>query len=128
MSGVLSENISINDTYPGDIFAVIPVLGRQTGPILQYIGGRTEYQRSVGIEFVVDYTDLPYGRNRNSFVLSKPSLNEPIRTQINELISALSPANEPGIRKYFLSPPSESWNPKDGRYSISLNWTYELDH
>ena len=128
ISGVLSENISINDTYPGDIFAVIPVLGRQTGPILQYIGGRTEYQRSVGIEFVVDYTDLPYGRNRNSFVLSKPSLNEPVRTQINELISALSPANEPGIRKYFLSPPSESWNPKDGRYSISLNWTYELDH
>ena len=128
ISGVLSESISINDTYPGDVFAIIPVLGRQTGPILQYIGGRTEYQRSVGIEFLVDYTDLPYGRNRNSFVLSKPSLNEPIRTQINELISALSPANEPGIRKYFLSPPSESWNPKDGRYSINLNWTYELDH
>jgi hypothetical protein len=128
ISGVLSENISINDTYPGDVFAVIPVLGRQTGPILQYIGGRTEYQRSVGIEFVVDYTDLPYGRNRTSFVLSKPSLNEPVRTQINELISALSPANEPGIRKYFLSPPSESWNPKEGRYSINLNWTYELDH
>jgi hypothetical protein len=128
ISGVLSENISINDTYPGDVFAVIPVLGRQTGPILQYIGGRTEYQRSVGIEFNVDYTDLPYGRNRDSFLLSKPSLNEPIRTQINQLITALSPANEPGIRKYFLSPPAETWNPKDGKYSLNLNWTYELDH
>jgi hypothetical protein len=128
ISGVLSENISISDTYPGDVFAVIPVIGRQTGPILQYIGGRTEYQRSVGIEFNVDYTNLPYGRNRNSFVLSKPSLNEPIRTQINELITSLSPANEPGIRKYFLNPPAESWNPKDGKYSLNLNWTYELDH
>lgn len=128
ISGVLSENISINDTYPGDVFAIIPVLGRQTGPILQYIGGRTEYKRSVSIEFIVDYTDLPYGRNRDSFVLSKPSLNEPVRGQINSLVSALSPANEPGIRKYFLSPPAESWNPKDGRYSLSLDWTYELDH
>jgi hypothetical protein len=128
LSGVLSENISVSDTYPGDIFAVIPVIGRQTGPILQYIGGRTEYQRSVGIEFTVGYSDLPYGRDRINFVLSKPSLNEPIRSQINSLITALSPANEPGVRKYFLSPPSESWNPKEGRYSLNLNWTYELDH
>ena len=128
ISGVLSEMISINDTYPGDVFAVIPVLGRQTGPVLQYIGGRTEYQRSVNIEFTVDYTDIPYGRERTTFLLSKPSLNEPIRGQINSLITALSPASEPGIRKYFLSPPGESWNPKEGRYSLALNWTYELDH
>jgi hypothetical protein len=128
LSGVLSENITVSDTYPGDIFAVIQVLGRKTGPVLQYIGGRTEYQRSVGIEFTVGYSDLPYGRDRTNFVLSKPSLNEPIRTQINELITALSPANEPGIRKYFLNPPAESWNPKDGKYSLNLNWTYELDH
>ena len=30
ISGVISSNISYSDTYPGDIFAVIPVLGRQT--------------------------------------------------------------------------------------------------
>jgi len=128
LSGVLSENISVSDTYPGDVFAIIPVIGRQTGPVLQYIGGRTEYQRSVGIEFTVGYSDLPYGRDRTNFVLSKPSLNEPIRSQINSLITAVSPANEPGVRKYFLSPPSESWNPKEGRYSLNLQWTYELDH
>ena len=128
ISGALTENISINDTYPGDVFAVIPVIGRQTGPVLQYIGGRTEYRRDVGIEFVVDYTNIPYGKDRTTFLLSKPSLNTPIRDSINGVVNALSPANEPGIRKYFLNPPAESWNPKDGRYSLNLSWTYELDH
>ena len=126
-SGVLSESINVNDTYPGDLFAVIPVIGRLTGPVLQYIGGRTEYKRDITIEIVLDGTDLGYNNDRNSFILSKPSINEPHRTQLNELIHMLSPATEPYIRKYFLNPPSESWSPKEGRYSLSMSWVYELD-
>jgi hypothetical protein len=124
---VLSESISVNDTYPGDVFAVIPVIGRATGPILQYIGGRTEYKRDVNIEIRLDYTDIGYNNNRNSLMLTKPSINEPIRTQLNDLILALSPASEPGIRKYFLNPPAENWSPKEGIYSIALSWVYELN-
>jgi hypothetical protein len=124
ISGVLSERISIQDTYPGDVFAVIPVIGRSTGPILQYVGGRTEYQRSVTIELSVD---KDYGGTaRQQLLLSKPSLNEPTRLSLMNVISYLSPSREPNIRKYFLSPPTESWDPKEKRYSISLNWTYEL--
>jgi hypothetical protein len=127
ISGVLSETISVNDTYPGDIFAVIPVLGRKTGPILQYIGGRTEYKRDISISLVMDYTSVPYGTGRNPLLLKKPSVVEPTATQIGSLIKELSPAGEPGIRKYFVSPPSESWNPKEGSYSFNLSWTYEMD-
>jgi len=126
ISGVLSENISVQDTYPGDVFAIIPVLGRQTGPVLQYIGGRTEYRRSLSIDIVV--ADTYGGTIRQSRLLSKPILIEPYRTSINNVIYALSPAFEPGIRKWFLEPPSESWDPKEKRYSITLNWVYELDH
>lgn len=126
-TGVLAENISINDTYPGDIFAIIPVLGRQNGPVLQYIGGRSEYKRDVGIELVLDYTDIGYGKDRSNLLLRKPSINEPIRTELRNFITSVSPANEPGIVKYFLSPPTESWNPKEGRYSLNLSWTYELN-
>ena len=128
ISGVLSENISVNDTYPGDIFAAIPVIGRATGPVLQYIGGRTEYKRDLSIEIVMDYTDIPYDTGRNSLLLMKPSINEPTRTQLRNLIKELSPSKEPGIRKYFISPPSESWTPKEGRYSFNISWIYELDH
>lgn len=126
VSGVLSENISVQDTYPGDVFAIIPVLGRQTGPVLQYIGSRTEYRRSLTIDIVV--ADTYGGTIRQSRLLSKPILIEPYRSSINSVIYQLSPAFEPGIRKYFLEPPSESWDPKEKRYSITLNWIYELDH
>lgn len=126
-SGVLSESINVNDTYPGDVFAVIPVIGRATGPVLQYIGGRTEYKRDINIEILIDYTDIGYDNNRTSFMLTKPSLNEPIRSQLSTLVNDLSPATEPYIRKYFLNPPAESWSPKEGRYTLSLSWVYELD-
>ena len=127
ISGVLSEQINVNDTYPGDVFAVIPVIGRPTGPVLQYIGGRTEYRRDVSISLVMDYTKIPYGKTRNPILLKKPSIVEPTATQIADLLKELSPANEPGIRKYFINPPTESWSPKDGNYSFNISWTYELD-
>ena len=127
ISGVLSEQINVNDTYPGDVFATIPVLGRATGPVLQYMGSRTEYKRDVSLNLVMDYTKVPYGETRNPLLLKKPSVVSPTAEQIHELLIELSPANEPGVRKYFLSPPTESWSPKDGQYSLNLSWTYELD-
>jgi hypothetical protein len=133
VDGTLSENISFNDTYPGDVFAIIPVLGRQTGPVLQYIGGRTEYKRDLTIELIMDryYSFGTQGtlkdKIRRFSVLSKPSLNEPYKSQINAIIHAYSPINENGIRKYFISPPVESWDAKSGRYSLQINWTYELN-
>jgi len=132
ISGALSENISYSDTYPGDVFAVIPVIGRQTGPVLQYIGGRTEYQRSLNIDLVMDrYYSSGNGnltqRIREMSVLSKPSLNEPFKSQINAIIHAYSPIQETGIRKYFASPATESWDASSGRYSLQINWTYELN-
>lgn len=127
ISGVLSETISVQDTYPGDIFAIIPVLGRKTGPILQYIGGRTEYRRDIGISLLMDYTKIPYGSGRNTLLLQKPSVIEPTASQLAQIINELSPANEPGVRKYFISPPNENWNPKEGTYQFNLTWTYELD-
>lgn len=127
VSGVIAESIQVNDTYPGDVFAVIPVLGRATGPVLQYIGGRTEYKRDVSINLTMDYTKVPYGSGRNTLLLKKPSLVEPTATQIADLLKELSPQGEFGVRKYFISPPSESWSPKEGTYSFNVSFTYELD-
>ena len=131
----LSENISINDTYPGDVFAIIPVIGRATGPDLQHIGGRTEY-RDVSIDLLIGASGIGYSgiglsspgsTMRTNLLLSKPSLVEPSATQLKALISELSPAGDAGVRKWFLSPPTENWSPKNGNYSLSLSWTYELD-
>ena len=123
ISGVISESIQVNDTYPGDVFAIISVLGRKTGPILQYIGGRTEYKRDVSINLIMDYTKIPYSGDRRSLILKKPSLVEPTASQIASLLQELSPQGEPGVRKYFISPPSESWTPKEGAYSFNISFT-----
>lgn len=75
----------------------------------------------------MDYTKIPYGSERDTLLLKKPSVVEPTATQIADLLKELSPQGEPGIRKYFISPPSESWNPKEGTYSFNISFTYELD-
>lgn len=133
VSGTLQESINCSDTYPGDVFAVIPVIGRATGPILQYIGGRTEYQRSLSIDLTFEQywnsgqTTDAWLKIRQFGALSKPSLNEPYRSQINDIVTAYSPANEVGIRKYFISPPQETWDAKSGKYTLNITWTYELN-
>jgi hypothetical protein len=135
-SGVLAENITINDTYPGDIFALIPVIGRSAGPVIQYIRSRTEYKRDVNIEVLLDYTDMamPSGYGSDSFninadrtklLLTKPSLNNPFRENLRQLVIALSPSGDPNVNQFFLNPPQETWSPKEGRYTLSLQWNYE---
>ena len=123
-SGVLAENISVNDTYPGDVFAIIPVIGRKTGPILQYLKGRTEYSRNANIEILLDYTDIPYSSGRE-YMLYRPSLNSTIGLQLLNLVKELSPSGEPNVSQYFLQPPTETWSPKEGRYTLNLNWIYQ---
>ena len=108
------------------MFASISVLGRVNGPVLQNIGGRTEYRRDVSLNLVMDYRGLGYEGDRQGMLLTKPSLVEPSASEIKLILTELSPQGEPDIRKFFLSPPSESWSPKTGEYSISMSWTYEL--
>ncbi len=127
ISNTLGETININDTYPGDVFATVPVIGRPTGPVLQYIGGRTEYKRDISVNLVMDYTKIPYDSGRPALLLMKPSVSEPTATELAVLLESLSPAGEPGVRKYFINAPSESWEPKTGNYSFNISFTYELD-
>lgn len=124
ITGVLTEEISVNDTHPGDVFATIPIIGRKTGPILQHIGTRTEYTRNVSVNLQLDYNDVAYGSSKDS-LLKKPSAVSPMREQLISLLQELSPAGELGVRKYFVNPPQESWNPKTGAYSIQVDWVYE---
>jgi hypothetical protein len=127
ISGVLTEDISINDTHPGDVFASIPIIGRKNGPILQPIRTRTEYSRDVSINLLLDYTDVAYGSKKDSLIRQKPSLVCPIRGQIIDLLKELSPSGEAGVRKWFVNPIQENWSPKTGSYSIQVNWVYEKE-
>jgi len=132
-TGVLGENITVNDTYPGDSFSLIPIIGRSAGPLISYNRTRTVYSRNVNIEIFLDPTDLSYAHgdknwtttDRTSLMLRKPSLNSNIRDNLRDLIRVLAPFGEPNVSGIFLNPPTETWIPKEGRYTLSLNWNYE---
>ena len=126
ISGTLFENISVNETYPGDVYSIIPIIGRKTGPMLQYNGSRTAYSRDLTVDLTMDSYKIPYDTGRK-MLIRRPSAVEPTASQIEKLIHELSPEKEPGVRKYFHDPPQESWNPKTGQYSFNIRWTYELD-
>ena len=51
---VKTEDISLNDSYPGYVAAQHQVLGRRTGPVLQSIGTQTEWRRDLSISCTVD--------------------------------------------------------------------------
>ena len=136
----ISESIQVTDTYPGQIFATIPVIGR-SAPILQYVNSRTGYQRSIQINInfgpiTQNWTDgdinssgvwgnFPVSGVRSWFTSQKPSIK--YLPEFSGIYSALNPALEPNVvpSKVFYSAPTETWDPKNGAYSFSTSWSYE---
>jgi hypothetical protein len=116
----ISENITINDTHPGDQYAIVPVIGSSSGPVLQFTFGRTEYRRSLSLDLQFDFKNVGYGA---SGLAGSPSSTEPYKTILRALIDTYKPTSV-GAQTAFLSPPSESWSPMDGRYSLTLEWVY----
>lgn len=131
-TNVSSENVTITDTYPGDVFAMMPTINRSTGPLFQYLGGITQYERSVSIEFTVDKVYLNNHaakmNAKGAYLMRCPSRSGgQLMEQLNELIISLSPRHEPNIRKYVINPITESWDPKSGKYNVNISWVYELN-
>lgn len=142
ISGSISENISIQDTYPGQIFAAVPVIGRDQ-PVLQYLNSRTEYSRTLSIDIVMQritnnwntgvsgapvngyWQSATTGNIHNWLFQQKPSVLQ--SSGLNLIFQAANPANDSGVvsSKVFYGPPVENWNPRDGRYSYQITFTYQ---
>lgn len=143
INGSIVEDIQISDTYPGQNFSSTPVIGRNQ-PVLQYLNSRSEYKRSLSINI----TMAPFSSNWSGDITSivpangywsaagwadianwtytnKPSITNTVN--FAKIFAAANPANEAGVvaGRVFHSAPQESWNPKTGAYSYSIEWTYE---
>lgn len=126
----LFEVININDSLEGDAFAQIFVLGRSNGPVLQDLGSITELKRSLNIELILD-KKVSFGSAtvqdiQNAFFAENPRLSPETSGEISNIIEAANPKNH-GFTTVFKSPPVESWEPKNGRYSYSVEWVYNKD-
>ena len=115
----LSDSVVISDTHPGYLFGSTPAIGRGIkGPVLQWLGCGTESKRSLTIEVV-----WPQETSYCNPAGSLPSLNASRASEIQTVISNSQPSAASG--KIFHGPPRESWDPKNGRYTLEIEWTYE---
>jgi hypothetical protein len=50
------------------------------------------------------------------------------RTSIQNIIKGAAPHGKPGVLKAYTTPsPSETWDPKSGRWTFSITWNYETN-
>lgn len=116
VTGALSEVITINDTYPHDVFAPLVVLGRARGPILQSIDTPTSSQRNVSIEVVMPphtgCADITAAR-------AAAPLNE-VECILKDLEDELTAAYD----QVFKAGDTSQWSPKTGRYSRNVTWEF----
>lgn len=113
ITGARSENITIIDNYPADVFAAIPVLGRTAGPVLQSISTVTVAQRQLTIEAIM----VPSA----SCATLQTDLNT--KPDVTSIINAAK--NGLTYTQIFTDRNEESWSPKSGRYSRQISWTYQ---
>lgn len=116
IANALFENITINDTTPGDQIAQLTVLGRTNGPLLQSLGTKTPaLQRSLSIEALVAPST---GCTASLLLGARPTGDADV------IVSAIETDLTGSYSQVFRTSESSSWNPKTGRFSQNVTWTY----
>ena len=146
ISGVIAENISIEDTGPVDVVNETFVLGRRLGPILQSLGTRTSSKKRVTIEVVV----LPPSSLRGFSMVNKECplfTGGTVYTTITGILEGLKPYGDRAVNIFgnvgpngndtrtggqsnnngqvYVEQDTQSWNPAEGRYTRNIGWTYQ---
>lgn len=116
ITGALSENITINDTLPSDVFAQLTILGRSRGPVLQSVSTVTAFTREIIIEAVME----PF---TNCGSIADLNLNRP-ETNVKNLLCAFETDLVATYDTVFKSGDTVSWNPMTGRYTRAVTYTF----
>ena len=140
LSGVLSENLSVDVKGPADVVNEAFVLGRRLGPVIQNLGSRTSTEQTASLEIAVVPPSSIDGVVRTSNkcpVYHKGELYQSIKT----LFSGLQPygdrpatffgnfdqrssvTNDQG--QVYIKQDDEQWNPTQGRFSKTVTWIFQ---
>jgi hypothetical protein len=120
VSGSLMESFNIQGTNSVDVFASISVPGRTTGPILQNMNTITAPKFSINIEILMPrYSGIP-----NSIANALAMKNSSPRSGVQEIVDNFRGALNTGYSIVFVDNDNEVWNPRTGRYSRDISWTY----
>lgn len=107
IDGAISEIISITYDNQADLFAVIPVIGRAAGPVLQDLLSKTEKSLTISIEAVLPASTI-------TTAATKPDTNT--------VVSGYAPSFT-SFRK--IGRDTENWSPNTGRIVRQTTYIYE---
>jgi hypothetical protein len=136
ITGVISENISMTETGPTDVFSEAFVIGRQLGPIIQSLGTKTSTRKDLTVEVVVlppssiaglimtnSQCPLFTGGSVYGHIQGIVDGLKPFGARAGAYFGNISRGQMPG--QVYLSQDNHSWNPTEGRYSRSVSWVYQ---
>lgn len=113
LDGIISESITITDNDQTDVFASQMVLGRTTGPILQDINTKTAKTKEVSVELLMK-------RNNACNLTNSTTITNAVETDVIDPIETALNTND----RVFKTQDVSSWDPRGGRYSRQVAWTY----
>lgn len=100
ISGAIVQKVTVSNTKPSRVFAVITVLDRPAGPILQDIGSNKEQSISVSLEVIMARGEA--------------------RPNTDSVVDAYEPAGT-----WFVDRDEESWDVSTGHYTRTKTFVFE---
>ena len=120
----LSEDIQVTDSLVGYNYSETPIIGRQAGPIIQYLKSNTGRSRTLNVNLVVSGVPSSSEPLRN-LLLRKPSINPDYMDFLRDVYDAFDPVKTGEATKAVFDPPSENWSPINGTYEYSITWKWQ---
>jgi len=108
----LRESVNITKEFPADVVAIIPILGRTCGPIIQRKGTKTVEKCSVAI-------DLTFPKECGCSYGKPAGLEATVQGIISDAGCCTGAYNSPTEKD------TESWNPRTGKYTRSVTFICE---
>lgn len=120
ITGAKSESFIITDNGPTDLFAVINVLGRPAGAILQDLNSITTFTRELSVEVVMDGgdSDCPQTSIADFLLFG----NSP-ESQVEDIVCKFHEDMESSYDQVFIHLNNKSWDPKNRRFTRNIGWT-----
>lgn len=113
-AGVAVQDMSVEDTYGGDLHAIQLIPGRSVGPIIQNIASRNENRRNINITITM------YPNAGGWYTYSDK--NTPWTVSSGMMASVVPP----GTRKvdWFIASDTDNWQWRNGLYTRNITIVY----
>lgn len=116
---ILSESFTISDNSPHQMIAIIPILGRGAGPVIQDLATLSEFTRTMSVELVMlPPTGCPFSSSAINNILGQSPYWE-VDVAFDAMQAYLSASHD----QVFLTNDTDNWDMTNGRYSRSVTWT-----